>query len=156
MIVALCLYRSDKNKVAHLWNATRTHTNTLTSSVGYCMKVPSLWVPPEKLCIISFVSDFLYSRVTLRHVKKEDSCSQISPLKNYIKRANCLAVRRMTTAKGWGGGTVGGQLWWFTKRLFFVLGDSFNLDTLQQQWQWRLKRTVMGRGNGKSFFISAP
>ena len=45
--------------------------------------------------------DFLYSRVTGKHVKEEDSCSQTSPLKNYIKRMNHLPATGLTR-DGWG------------------------------------------------------
>lgn len=61
--------------------------------------------PTTKRCVLSiFVPNFLSPRATLRHAKEEDSCSQISPLKKYIKRTNHLAVWGMTKAEG---GTLG-------------------------------------------------
>lgn len=51
------------------------------------------------------MADFPDSRVTLKHVKERDSCSQISSLKNYIKRANHLpAIGRIAAVQGGRGG----------------------------------------------------
>lgn len=51
------------------------------------------------------MADFPDSRVILKHVKERDSCSQISSLKNYIKRANHLpAIGRTAAVQGGRGG----------------------------------------------------
>lgn len=46
------------------------------------------------------VPNFLHSYLMLKHIREKDSCSQISPLKKYIKRMNHRAQPRMTQVTG--------------------------------------------------------
>lgn len=95
--------------------------------------------------------NFLYLRATLRHAKKiknEDSCSQISPLKKYIKRTNHLAVWGMTTA---GGGTIGlrssveVQLHFLVLFQFFLLMHHSKYSIVKNRNAWECKWIVFSR-----------
>lgn len=119
------------------------YTSMRTESYRRRTGVPGLWIQPQKdvyypfLCLIS-----LSKGNSEACKKKEDSCSQISPLKKYIKRTHHLAVWGMTTAEG---GTLGLEVICGGSASFFDTLPVFAIDASQQIWQ---KTRMLENTNG--------
>ncbi len=130
VMLPLCLHRPVVRSGSPREYYTSMHTESYRRRTG----VPGLWIQPQKyvyypfLCLIFFIQGQHWGV----RKKKVDSCSQISPLKKYIKRTHHFTVWGMTTAEG---GTLGLEVICGGSASFFGTLPVFAIDASQQIWQ---------------------